>query len=186
MAVIIKIPSDANRQPSLLAALYAYLVSSHPNFVDGRSISNTYAELLPASGEWKRTPIDNTIDRFIKLEQSFMRQYEVHPEYFGDQSEYCVREKMKISAELILQCNPDIITVQVTGEGSLYYTVLKNDITFYLQHYLIEEFDGTDDAIVTVYKGNDRLFEYGGSLAETIQQLSMILAPESITLPEFA
>ena len=179
MAAISNIYSNTDRQTAYMTLLFAYLVS-HKDLANIRN--NTYAILPTSTGDWRHTPIDDTTARFIKLEQSFIQQYEAHPEYLGNQSEYCVKEKMKMSAELLLHCNPDVITLQVTGEGSLYYTVCKNDTTFYLQHYLIDEFDGTDEAIVTVYKDNNRILEYGGSLVETIQQITMIL-PESITFP---
>jgi len=93
---------------------------------------------------------------------------------------------MKLSAEVLLQCFPDRISLEITNEGSIFYTVRKNDITIYFQHFLVDEFDGADEAIVSVFKGENPLLNYGGSLSDTINQLNVVLLPQSIVLPEFA
>jgi hypothetical protein len=150
------------------------------------SKKNTYTALLTKPGEWRHTPVDDTTRRYIKLEQSFLHQFEQQASNFAGQTKYVLQEKMKISSELLLHCFPDAISLQLTDEGSLFYTVRKNDIHIYLQHYLFDEFDGTDEAIVSVFRGDEKLLDYGGTLAETIAQLSAVLAKESIVLPELA
>lgn len=188
MAIIagIEIEKEKALLASLQKAIMLTYLASAETFVRTSINKKSHLRVAHFVEEWKRTPIDETTSRFINLEQSFLQQWKKHSEYFPGLSEYTVRERMKISAELLLQCYPDVITIQVTGEGSLFYTVRKNSISIYLQHYLIDEYDDTDEAIVTLYKGDKKLLEYGGSLSETIHELSLTLASESINLPEFA
>jgi hypothetical protein len=78
-------------------------------------------------------------------------------------------------------------SLEVTNEGSIFYTVLKNDIAIYLQHFLIDEFDGTDEAIVSVFRDDDEnILNFGGTLVEAISHLNTILPLKSVLIPEFA
>jgi hypothetical protein len=168
-------PHGMNMYPNNFASfirIYTNLMNAIRNLHTAVQYSNT-------------TPLDTT-KQFIKLEQSFKQQLENHPEFFEGQKHYLLIEKMKISADALLTCQPDKISLQVTDEGSIYYTILKNDITIYFQHYLIDEFDGNDEAIVTIYKGEKNLLNYGGSLPETIGQLGIVLSEFAIDLPVFA
>ena len=91
---------------------------------------------------------------------------------------------MKLLSELLLHSNPDKISLQLTNEGSIFYTVYKNDIHLYFEHYLMEDFDGKDESIVSVYKGDEKILDYGGSVAETLEELSGILSSEFVALYE--
>jgi hypothetical protein len=167
-----------------LAGLFSILVSK--GVPTSLSMKNASSYLPTEPGELRHTPVDDTTRQFIKLEQSFLQQLDQQNFNFQDQRQYVLQEKMKISSELLLHCFPDAISLQLTEDKSIFYTIRKNNIHIYLQHYLIDEFDGTDEAIVSVYSGNDKLLDYGGTLAEAIAQLSIALAPESIALPELA
>ena len=134
----------------------------------------------------KSTPVDDSTRRFINLEQSFLQQFEKRQDHFPGLTEYFAKEKMKQSAEPLLFCAPDTISLQLTQDGSIYYTVRKNDIAIYLDHFLIDEFDGRDEAIVSIFKKDEKLLDFGGTLEETMLQLSEVLAPESIAIPSFA
>ncbi len=148
--------------------------------------NNAYSSRQVFSGEWRNTPIDNTTRDFIKLEQSFFTQMKQHEAFFDGQNQYALHEKMKLSSELLLYSSPDAISLQLTEEGSIFYTVRKNEFYIYLQHYLIDEFDETDEAIVSIYNRNEKLLDYGGTLEESIRQLNGELGATSILLPEFA
>jgi hypothetical protein len=139
----------------------------------------------PIKGAWKNTPVDETNRQFISLEQSFLNQLKKHPEFFEGHAEYNLLEKMRLSTEILLSCVPDKISLQITDEASIFYTVFKNDLHIYFQHFLIDEFDQTDECMVSVYKGEKKILDYGGSLADTIEELSK-LAPELNALPAIA
>lgn len=167
-----------------LTELFSILVGNEAS--TSLSKKNTDPYLLTEPGEWDHTPIDDTTRQFIKLERSFLKQLEQQTFSFQGLTQYALKEKMKISSEILLHCFPDAISLQLTEEGSIFYTMRKNDIHVYLQHYLIDEFDEADETIVSVYRGDDKLLDFGGTLAEVIAQLSFVLTPESIVLPEFA
>ena len=78
------------------------------------------------------------------------------------------------------------ISLEVTNEGSIFYTWKKNDISLYLDHYLVDEYDGKDEAIISIYKNNDKLVDFAGSLDEAIIRINNALGSESIVFPAFA
>jgi hypothetical protein len=147
---------------------------------------NAYAELLKKFGESRATPIDDTTRQFIKLERTFNAQLAESEACFPGQTDYVLREKMKLSSELLLHCLPDAISLQLTDEGSIFYTVRKHAFSLYLDHYLVDEFDGRDEAIVSIYKNDEKLLDFAGSLEEIVMRLNKVLAPESIVFPSFA
>ena len=149
-------------------------------------LHNGYLPWQSNSQDRKSTPIDDTTKNFIKLEQSFLHQLDKFEATFEGQPRYLLQEKMKVSSEFLLCCSPDVISLQLTEEGSIFYTVKKNGIHIYFQHYLIDEFDDADEAIVSVYNGEEKLLDYGGTLIETVTELNTILASKRIFLPELA
>jgi hypothetical protein len=185
MATLTKLPDDIEvKKQGLkqLAAWMSYITSNDTSF-EG---SGTLGIPPDISGEWTNTPSDDSTRRYINLERSFLRQFEKYKDHFTGLTAYFAQEQMKLSAELLLFCAPDSISLQLTGDGSIYYTVRKNDITIYLDHYLVDEFDGPDEAIVSIFKKDEKLLDFGGTLDETMLQLSKVLGPESIVFPSFA
>src|SRR5882757_1229932 len=112
MAAITEIPGklDINRIPRFVTMMIASLYSESATTFPKR---NAYASAIETPGEWRHTPIDDSVRRFIKLEKSFLQQLSQHISYFGDQTEYVLLEKMKISSELLLHCSPGAISLQL-------------------------------------------------------------------------
>lgn len=128
----------------------------------------------------------NSNRQFIKLEQSFDQQLVNLQEVFGGQTEYILHEKMKLSADAIINCDPDKVSLQLTHEGSIFYIVLKGTITIYFQHFLIDEYDDADEAIISVFEEDHNLINYAGSLRDACNELNKILSPESLAIHELA
>ena len=128
----------------------------------------------------------NSNRQFIKLEQSFHQQLDLLSNIFVGQKRYILEEKMKTSVDVILNCSPDKISLQLTHEGSIFYTFLKDESTVYFQHYLIEEFDDSDEAIISIFKGDENILNFGGSLSDTFTVLNRALFSESFSIPELA
>lgn len=138
--------------------------------------SSTPSPNLPdwdTSGATGRDFQSNNSDRqFIKIFKSFkekIKQADI-PE---GQSEFLWLEKMKVSAsELLDIIHPDRISLDLTHENSIFYTMLKNDIVIFFEHFLVEDHDDNDEAGFTAFRGNQKLTNYGGSLHESLYELS--------------
>ena len=132
--------------------------------------------------QYEGTVIDNSnADKeFIKFKKSFKAQYETLAEYFADVNFIAADEKLSLSLSSILSTNPDVISMELTHEQSAFFTIKKSDYTFFIQHFLYEIDEDDDEAILTAFKGNEKLPSYAGSLSQTISELSSILEPDSL------
>lgn len=126
------------------------------------------------------------IRQFISLEKSFLKQLEEDDDIFQNQNTFLLQEKMKISAEALLDCMPDKVSLRLTDVGSIFYTIIKNDLKIYFQHFLIEEFDESDEAIISIFSGNENVLNYAGSLLEVISEFSKYMSSKNIATRQLA
>lgn len=178
-----KLVNDENQYGVLPYMIFYYGYSNLLQSMHANSFS--YSEAVAGALDLKNTPLDD-IKSFIKLEQSFLNQLEEMRDVYSNQSKYQLQEKMKLSADALLSSFPDKISLELTHEGSIFYTVLKNDFKIYFQHFLVDEFDETEEAIVSVFKEDLNILNFAGTLDETIAQLGKMLNKYSIRLHQFA
>lgn len=133
--------------------------------------------------------IDNTDSLFLKLDQSWNSQYESMKEYFTT-DKFSLTEKVKWFIELLLQFNPDKMTLEVTRDKSIFYTIIKDNVTIYAEHYVeLNDNDELDELIVSIYIDSAQTFNYGGKFWEAFAKLEAELSKHSIVIiasPEFA
>src|SRR5580658_6370606 len=79
------------------------LINKHYSHLDpkGRSSGSAY------------TPVDEVNRRSIKLDRLFKRQLADKLDLFGGCPEYLLHERMRLSAELLLSCLPDVISLEI-------------------------------------------------------------------------
>ena len=92
---------------------------------------------------------------------------------------------MKISSDAILKIFPDRVSLEITDEGSIFYKIIKGDTTVFFEHFLIDEDDDTDEAIITVYQNDENILNFGGSLTEVINEANKFFLPHNIRTAEF-
>jgi len=123
--------------------------------------------------------------QFIALEKSFQQQLDNDPDFFPGESHYVLKEKMKLSANAMLAYVPDKLSLQLT-EQSVFYTLIKDVNTIYLEHCLADCLDGRDEALVSVHRNGVNEINFSGSLTEAIAQINEFLTPQYNAIPEFA
>jgi len=122
------------------------------------------------------TELGYTDKDYIRFEKLFVSQFE-NSEYFNNADLNKALEGFSNSISELLKLNPDVLTMELTSEKSVYYTFIKNDFTIFIQHYLdILDFDD-DEAILTVFKGDSKLPSFGGNLYEALNELKDVLYP---------
>lgn len=123
--------------------------------------------------------ISNTDRKFINFKKSFKVQFD---SLFPQRSNLAfeeANEKLTSSLSSLLNINPDIISMELTREQSVFYTVKKNEYTLFFQHFLNDIEEDEDEAILTAFKKNDKLPSYAGSLSQTISEFYSLLNPVS-------
>jgi hypothetical protein len=128
--------------------------------------------------QYEGTVIDNSKSdkEFIKFKKAFKAQYKTLAEYFSDVNFIAADEKLSLSLNSILSTNPDVISMELTHEQSAFFTIKKSDYTFFIQHFLNEIDEDDVEAILTVFKGNEKLPSYAGSLSKTISELNSVFS----------
>ncbi len=185
-------PEDMLMQP---AYVYHTNMVGYPTYAIGGTISHLASRINWGgnSGESAHMTNDSAMiahnpfrsnKQFIKLEQSFRSQLEKHAATFEGQNKYALQEKMKLSADALLSCSPDKVSLEITWDGSIFYKVIKNDVSIHFEHFLINEFDSTDEAIMTIYKKTQQMLNYGGSLANAVAELAKFFVSNKIAVPE--
>jgi hypothetical protein len=192
-------PADATLKVELISlgqtfCKYTTTASIHRGtlFLDG-TVSNLQSRIAWAhnSGMLVKSVSDKCIPvtpfnnnrQFIKLNQSFLKELEVHKELFAEQSDYVLQEKMKISADALLNFAPDKISLEITAGKAIFYKVIKDSFRLFVEHLLINELDDAEETIVAIYDNDNNVLNYGGTLPEVIEAIGEVFAPHFIAAP---
>jgi len=155
------------------------------SFIDWSTSSGETANRITDDPLISHNPFKRT-RQYIKLEQSFLKQLDENHEVFKNQNRYLFKEKMKLSAEVILDSIPDKISLQLIDEGSIFYIAIKDNLKIYLEHFLIDDYNENDEAIITIFMGDEKVFNYAGEFAEVINEFNKFMASKNITIRQFA
>ncbi|MEO5995265.1 MAG: hypothetical protein ABIN89_01115 [Chitinophagaceae bacterium] len=150
---------------------------SNTGLITGQEISDLRSD---PTQDYKNTR------QFIKLDQAFREQLKEYSEAFKGKTNFALKELMNLSSDILLKTLPDKISLQLTEEGCIFYTLLKNNITIFFSHYLTADIHDIDESIISIYKGESNLLNYAGELWETIHAANKVLHSFNIAIPEFA
>jgi len=165
-----------NFESSGVTGFLAYRYENDPNAFF-HSEPNNYVIPLDRTGPKK---IANNLDKqYVTFENSFKEQFETLIQHFGSIDYNDAKLRFSASLSVLLNLNPELITMELTSEGSVFYTLRKQEFTFFLQYFLYDTEDDQDEALLSVYKGQKKQPSFGGSLDETILELNRILQPHN-------
>lgn len=123
---------------------------------------------------------------FIRIIKSFHDEWSEKEEYFEGLTLFRAKELIVQSLQFLLYCEPEVISLQLTSDGSAFYTLKKNGITIYFEHYLINHFDENDEVIITARKGDMTEFSFAGDFSNATSVMSKSLRKLGIKIPVFA
>jgi len=123
--------------------------------------------------------------KYILLKNLFRQQYIQLESYFEGINFEVANEKMAKSLNSLLETDPEIISMELTHDQSIFYTLKKGSFTFYLQHFLNDIDKDDDEATLIMFKGDDKLPSYAGSLTETMFVLNDTLLTNNLLKIEF-
>jgi len=174
------IDRDYANSGSTGSVVYAYSDKLFPFFY-----SNQFGSQSPYEGTFGDVSNSYSDNKYINFKKAFKVQFEKLAEYFADLDFVSVDEKLSSSLSSILASNPDVISMELTYEQSAFYTIKKNEYTFFIQHFLNEIDEDDDEAILTMFKGNQKQPSYAGSLSQTISELNSVFVPVSTFKSQF-
>lgn len=128
----------------------------------------------------------NTNKQLINLENSLRNQLKERGGTFAEKSHFQVIEAMKISSDLLIGIKPDKISVQLTDDEALYYTVIKDSLIINLSHYISSDCYDLDEALFSIYDGRRNILNFAGNLQSLVLNANKVLENYGIKFPQFA
>jgi hypothetical protein len=143
----------------------------------GNPFLNSGSFVCKSAFNMKQGTTNSSDKDFIKFESQFIKQYQKLSEYYTEGNFEKYKQKFSVSLSEILKFKPDVLTMELTTEGSVYYTFIKNDYSIFIQHYLDIIDLEDDEAILTAFNNDTKLPSFAGSLDETLIELKDIIFP---------
>lgn len=123
--------------------------------------------------------VSNSDKDYIKFETLFIEQYKRLEGFYGDNNFEEIKAKFSMSLSEILKLKPEILTMELTSEQSVYFTFIKDNHSIFIQHFLAINDPDDDEAILTAFKGDLKLPSFAGDLDETLNELRNIIYPST-------
>lgn len=112
---------------------------------------------------------------FIKFEARFIAQYQKLEEHYGKSDFALVKRNFSESLSELLKLKPDTLSLELTPDKSVYFTLLKGKYSVFIQHYLDVSDSDDDEAILSAFRENEKLPSFAGRLSDTLSELRKIL-----------
>ena len=148
------------------------------SFVDLLRFFHTTTWLLadnPFSGTTINLKFSETNKKYISISKSFKKQFESLQAYYKDINYAEASNKLSQSLNALLFFQPSSLTMELSIEKSIIYTMKKNGYTFFM-HYFFYDIDVDDDEIIlSAFKGSQKLPSYAGTFIEAMNEINAIL-----------
>lgn len=171
---------DSHRYSTGGSLYYKNISESFFNSKTGEDFSKTYLIFL-------ETQHNETNKTFIKYSNFLAKQYSNIPELEENFSlEEIKTSTSKVINNLITLC-PDAFSLELTNEESVFYTLKKDDYSFYLHQYFETEADGFNATLI-IFKGNQKTDTINGNISDLIVSIEQFFPgsfPENFNLVLF-
>ena len=118
---------------------------------------------------------ENILDKnFIRFAISLKEQHHRKKEFFEGIEYSLIDNLMKRSLVEILSFNPDRLTLELSTEKILFYTLFKDKFTCFISHFIITNPNDPDDheVIISLFKNKIKQPSFSGLLNEGISFLN--------------
>lgn len=143
-------------------------------------IDSSFFHSKPAffAGHYNNTGYNNIafdIDKkFINLENSFKKQFNTLSEYYHDIDYESAKKTFAQSCSVLLELRPEVFSLELTSEKSIFYTIKKDSYTFFIQHFLNVIDEDEDEMIMSAFNGAEKLPSFAGTLKNVFIELNNI------------
>lgn len=121
------------------------------------------------------TPVFSANDKvMVRLSNTFEMQFRDYEMYYNDLDRLLFKESMITSSLTLLTLNPDSLSLELTAESSILYTIKCGEYTFFLQHFFDTECIDDEEALLSVYKKKIKMPSYAGPLEDLVKTIARI------------
>jgi len=109
--------------------------------------------------------------KFLKYDNILSEQFSDLSAYFEDIPLSEVKSLTSSVVSFLLNLLPDAFTLELTGEKSIFYTIKKDNMSFYIQQYFeIDEDDGFNATFVK-FQDDKKLSSLNGEISHILSEI---------------
>ena len=112
-------------------------------------------------------------NEFVKNIQKFDALYK---ELYGSHSKLDKNEtktKLEVTLSQLLLIDCDAFSSELTCESSFFFTIKKNEYSYYIEQYLNnDDENSTDDFVLTSFDNNKLLYNFSGSIDMVLNKIN--------------
>jgi hypothetical protein len=105
---------------------------------------------------------------FLKYFKKFITEFELNKDILTEYSKEEIENKFTSSLSYFLTLDPESLSTEVTEDKSLFYTIRKDNSTFYIDQYMNSE-NAEDEFVVTSFDKNQLGKIVNGNLHTVIE-----------------
>ncbi|MDI9358515.1 MAG: hypothetical protein QM528_06185 [Phycisphaerales bacterium] len=112
----------------------------------------------------------NDDNKYLKLKLEIQKQIKSKKEYHQEwDTKFIENEFDRCTNALLSEIRPDLISVELTSEQSLFYILKKKSFTLFFQYFLSEnEFDSNEEALLSIFNDDEKLPSREGDINSVI------------------
>lgn len=190
--------------PNLAQYECQYLIERHSeatgsNAVFNISLSEAESNSLYKGGIGKylwelksletRSNTSKSDKKLVKLINSFDKQLSVIKDNYKEYSVNFLQMQVAEISNAILEYIPDVLSLQLTYDKSIFFTFKKEKYSIYLEVYFVEGKDDIEDVVLTIFEENEVTQNFSGNMNdiyEVLNELFLKESPVSTPLIEYA
>lgn len=108
---------------------------------------------------------------FVKYFQKFDKEYNQNIDNLKKYSAEWVRKKFVSSLSYLLTLDPDALSIEISEDATLFYTIKKNNFTFYIDQYIDSEDNVDEEFVLTIFNRNQMGVTKSGNILSILQSI---------------
>lgn len=109
---------------------------------------------------------------FVRYMQKFLKHYEAVKDKISGYSEPDIRKKVENSLSELLLINAEAMSVELTEEDTLFFTIKKSNYSFYIDQYLRSDFNDDNEFVMTMFKETKMFSSKSGDLQYLVKTIN--------------
>ena len=112
---------------------------------------------------------------FVNFIKKINHEYDELKTQLKDFSRNTIQKKIEFSLSSFLELNADSLSVELTAEAILFYTIKKNNFTIYIDQYLDTKTGANDEFVLTAFEQKKMLNNKNGSIYTILLSIQDII-----------
>lgn len=117
--------------------------------------------------------LQNTSKAFVNHLRNVIKEYELLRDYFPNVSQQNLINKLQPSLLSFVKMDSDILSVELSKDETIFFTMKKNEFVFYIEQYLEDVID-EEEFVLTAFRKNNITINRSGSLSKIVSTMNSL------------